>query len=140
MLDKQASRIMPRTTLNLDPSVLRALKRRARDEGTSIGNLISEMLGPTVGEGRSGGQGGGPRGPGRPVSATLDVNVLLYASDDSSGFHANALDLLDRLAHGTELVYLFWPVLTGYLRMSTHSAIFPRPLSVEAAMANVAPP
>jgi len=72
------------------------------------------------------------------VSATVDVNVLVYASDDSSGFHAKALDLLDRLAHGTELVYLFWPVLTGYLRMSTHSAIFPRPLSVEAAMANVA--
>jgi len=53
MLDKQASRIMPRTTLNLDPSVLRALKRRARDEGTSIGNLISEMLGPTLAEGRT---------------------------------------------------------------------------------------
>lgn len=68
---------------------------------------------------------------------TLDVNLLLYSSDESSPFHAKATDLLARLAEGPELFYLFWPVLMGYLRMATHSAIFPRPLPVEAAVKNV---
>jgi uncharacterized protein len=71
------------------------------------------------------------------VSATIDVNVLLYSSDETSRFHAKAVQLVRRLAVGTELVYLFWPVLMGYLRISTHSAIFPRPLSVAAATANI---
>lgn len=67
----------------------------------------------------------------------MDVNVLLYSSDESGPFHAKATDLLKRLAEGPELLYLFWPVVLGYLRMSTHSAIFPRPLSVQTAMTNV---
>jgi hypothetical protein len=39
-----ASRIMPRTTLDLDPAVLRELKRRKRASGRSIGQLASELL------------------------------------------------------------------------------------------------
>jgi hypothetical protein len=38
------SRIMPRTTVNLDASVLRELKRRANEEGKSLGDLISEVV------------------------------------------------------------------------------------------------
>lgn len=71
------------------------------------------------------------------MSATIDVNILLYASDESSALHAKAVDLLDRLARGPDLLYLFWPVVMGYLRMATHSAIFPRPLPVEIAAGNV---
>ncbi|HLA14363.1 MAG TPA: TA system VapC family ribonuclease toxin [Gemmatimonadaceae bacterium] len=71
------------------------------------------------------------------MSATIDVNILLYASDESSSFHTRAADLLERLARGPDLLYLFWPVLMGYLRMATHPAIFPRPLSVEIATGNV---
>jgi toxin-antitoxin system PIN domain toxin len=71
------------------------------------------------------------------MSATVDVNVLLYASDESSSFHAKAADLIEQLARGPDLLYLFWPVLMGYLRMATHPAIFPRPLSVGVATGNV---
>ncbi len=71
------------------------------------------------------------------MSSTVDVNVLLYASDESSRFHDRALDLVENVTRGPELLYLFWPVLMGYLRMATHPAIFPRPLSVEHAAANV---
>jgi toxin-antitoxin system PIN domain toxin len=71
------------------------------------------------------------------MSVTVDVNVLLYASDESSSLHAKAAELLEQLGRGPELLYLFWPVLMGYLRMATHSAIFPRPLSVGNATANV---
>ena len=35
---------MPRTTLDLDPSVLAELKRRKRREGKSLGRLVSELL------------------------------------------------------------------------------------------------
>ena len=71
------------------------------------------------------------------MSATVDVNILLYASDESSSFHAKAAELIEQLARGPELLYLFWPVLIGYLRMATHPAIFPRPLSVGVATGNV---
>jgi hypothetical protein len=35
---------MPRTTIDLDASVLRELKRRQRADGRSIGQLASELL------------------------------------------------------------------------------------------------
>jgi hypothetical protein len=39
-----ASSIMPRTTLNLDPSVMRELRRRSERERKSIGELASQLL------------------------------------------------------------------------------------------------
>jgi hypothetical protein len=35
---------VPRTTLNIDASVLRELKRRQRREGKPLGELVSELL------------------------------------------------------------------------------------------------
>ena len=35
---------MPRTTLDIDPVVLRELKRRARAEGTTVGRLVSALV------------------------------------------------------------------------------------------------
>lgn len=71
------------------------------------------------------------------MSSTVDVNVLLYASDGSSPFHRSASDVLRRIVEGPELVYFFWPVLMGYLRLATHPAVFPKPLSMQNAMANL---
>ena len=39
-----ASRIMARTTIDIDPSVLAELKRRQRRESKSLGRLVSELL------------------------------------------------------------------------------------------------
>lgn len=39
-----ASSIMTRTTLNLDPSVMRELRRRSEREHKSIGELASQLL------------------------------------------------------------------------------------------------
>jgi hypothetical protein len=39
---------MARTTVDLDPSVLRALKRRAAEEGKSLGTVISEIVAPAL--------------------------------------------------------------------------------------------
>jgi plasmid stability protein len=52
MRDHVTSSIMPRTTVNLDASVLRALKRRAADEGKSLGDLISQILAPELSRGK----------------------------------------------------------------------------------------
>lgn len=44
MLSLLASRIMPRTTLDLDASVLRQLRRRGARERKSMGQVASEVL------------------------------------------------------------------------------------------------
>lgn len=44
MRSRLASRIMARTTLDLDSSVLEQLRRRAREEHKSTGQLASERL------------------------------------------------------------------------------------------------
>jgi toxin-antitoxin system PIN domain toxin len=71
------------------------------------------------------------------VSFAIDPNLLLYASDERSDLHHKALELLDRIAIGPEIAYLFWPVTMAYLRIATHPAIFTRPLSHADARANV---
>ena len=71
------------------------------------------------------------------MSVTLDANVLVYASNEAEAVYKDARELVARLAAGPELVYLFWPVVLGYLRIVTHSAILPRPLNPQEATANV---
>jgi toxin-antitoxin system PIN domain toxin len=71
------------------------------------------------------------------MSFAVDANLLLYASDLSSPRQPKAYEQLHRLAQGPEIVYLFWPVLMAYLRISTHSSIFSAPLSAEEVMDNV---
>ena len=74
MLIEIASRIMPRTTLNLDASVLREAKRRAKDEGKSLGDVISEIVGPALA--KTQGRGGRPTlhwGTARMGPAKVDL-------------------------------------------------------------------
>jgi toxin-antitoxin system PIN domain toxin len=71
------------------------------------------------------------------VSYTIDANVLLYASDESSPVHAPARAFVERLAAGPEIAYLFWPTVMAYLRIATHPAVFARPLTTVEAIGNV---
>ncbi len=71
------------------------------------------------------------------MSATVDANVLVYASDAGSARQGQARVLLDQLSGGRALVTLFWPVLLGYMRIVTNPRLLRRPLSSRAAMANV---
>lgn len=71
------------------------------------------------------------------MSVAIDVNVLLYASDTDSPRHLRAVELVRELAAGPGLVYLFWPVAMAYLRISTHPAVFSRPLEPPVARANL---
>lgn len=45
-----SSRIVPRTTLDLDSSVLRELRRRSRRDGKSMGQVASELLAQSLAE------------------------------------------------------------------------------------------
>jgi len=71
------------------------------------------------------------------VSVTVDANVLVYASNEAEPIHRPARELVDRLAAGPEIVYLFWPALIGYLRIVTHPSVLPRPLAPAEAILNV---
>jgi uncharacterized protein len=71
------------------------------------------------------------------MSATVDANILVYASNRSDPVHTRALQLIQTLAAGPDLLYLFWPAVLGYLRIVTHPAILPRPLSPLDAAVNV---
>ena len=71
------------------------------------------------------------------MSATLDANILLYASDERSPLHARAAEFLHAVARGPELLYVFWPTVMAYVRVATHPAIFDSPLPLTTAIANV---
>lgn len=71
------------------------------------------------------------------MSATVDTNILLYAANADDDAHPVARELLERLAAGPDLLYLFWPTIMGFLRIATHPAIFPHPHSPGQAFAAV---
>ena len=70
------------------------------------------------------------------MSAAIDVNVLLYASDTASSFHRRAAEFLAERAKGPDILYVAWSTVMGYLRISTHPAIFASPLRPEEAVRN----
>ena len=71
------------------------------------------------------------------MSSTVDVNVLLYATDTQSPYHESASGVVERIAAGPEIAYLFWPTVISYLRLVTHPSIVPRPLSAASAADNI---
>ena len=71
------------------------------------------------------------------MSVTVDANMLVYASNEADPAHKPARALIERLAEGPELVYLFWPTVMAYLRIVTHPGILPRPLAAGDATANI---
>jgi uncharacterized protein len=61
----------------------------------------------------------------------LDLNILIYAVDESSPRHEPARNWLDETLSGSSTVAFAWQVLIGFLRLSTRSAVFARPLTVD---------
>lgn len=71
------------------------------------------------------------------MSAAIDTNILLYASNSRSESFEPAHALLERLGRGPELLYVFWPVAMGFLRLSTNPAITEKPLSPSEALSSL---
>ena len=71
------------------------------------------------------------------MSFAVDVNLLLYASDQASPHFEASREFLRLRLSGPEIFYLAWPTAMAYLRMSTHSRIFSNPLTPEEALENL---
>lgn len=63
-----------------------------------------------------------------------DVNILLYALDETSPRHDAARSWLERTLSGPETVAFAWVVLLAFVRLSTHAAVFTQPLSTTEAL------
>lgn len=72
------------------------------------------------------------------MSITVDTNVLVYASDTGSEIGAAAHELVERLARGPELLFVFWPALMGFVRIATQPAVNDDPLTPAEALASIA--
>jgi toxin-antitoxin system PIN domain toxin len=57
-----------------------------------------------------------------------DVNLFLYAYDSRSPRHEVARDWVEETLSGTETIGLSWIVLLAFIRLSTRSPVFERPL------------
>ncbi|MEL6338792.1 MAG: TA system VapC family ribonuclease toxin [Myxococcota bacterium] len=71
------------------------------------------------------------------MSRSVDVNILLYASDEGSEHHDVAKTLLASLIDDGSVLYLAWTTLLAYLRIATHPRVFVSPLSQAEAEQNV---
>jgi len=63
----------------------------------------------------------------------VDANILIYARDRSSPFHAPCRDWLERALNGPSRTGLPWDSLGAFLRLSTHPRAAERPLEPGAA-------
>lgn len=71
------------------------------------------------------------------MSFAVDANILLYASDSDGPYYKRAKSFLEECTKRRELFCLAWPTVMSYLRISTHPAIFDKPLTPDEAMANI---
>jgi hypothetical protein len=68
---------------------------------------------------------------------TPDVNVLLYAVNSDSAQHKAATSRLAESFARPQGIGFGWMALLGFLRLSTRSGIFARPLGIEQALSVV---
>ncbi len=71
------------------------------------------------------------------MSFGIDVNILLYASDDTCEHHEKASAFMRHCAAGPEVFCIAWLTAMSYLRMATHSRIFMHPLTPAVALGNI---
>jgi uncharacterized protein len=62
-----------------------------------------------------------------------DLNLLIYAVDESSPRHERAASWLVEILSGTEEVGFAWVVLLGFIRLTTHPSVFEHPLEADEA-------
>lgn len=71
------------------------------------------------------------------MSYSVDVSVLLYASNRDDPFHGRAIEFLEACGSRDEIFCLAGATLFSYLRIATHPRIFPAPLTPQKALSNV---
>jgi uncharacterized protein len=63
----------------------------------------------------------------------IDTNLLLYAVNSDAREHEGALSLLREWREGERPWFLTWGIAYEFLRVSSHPAVFPEPLSLGEA-------
>lgn len=63
-----------------------------------------------------------------------DVNLLVYAVDETSSFHEAANTWLDDVLSSANPVGLCYPSMPGFVRLVTNRRVFSNPLSLEEAV------
>jgi uncharacterized protein len=62
-----------------------------------------------------------------------DVNLLVYAHDDTSTFHRSASLWLEEVL-STEQVFFSWHTICGFLRIVTNNKIYKNPITIDQAI------
>ena len=62
-----------------------------------------------------------------------DLNLILYAHNRGAASHRQAREWWETTLSSSRPVALCWAVILGFIRISTHRAIFQEPLSVSVA-------
>ena len=63
----------------------------------------------------------------------VDANLLLYAYNPRSEFHARSRQWLENALNGPELTRFAWTTLWAFLRITTNPRVFEHPLSAREA-------
>jgi toxin-antitoxin system PIN domain toxin len=63
----------------------------------------------------------------------VDTNVLVYAADEDSPFHAPCLEWLERQRERADAWYTTWPVVYEFLRITTHPRVMRHPWNLRDA-------
>ena len=63
----------------------------------------------------------------------LDANLLIYAHDASSPFHARARPWVEAQLNGPRRVAIPWPTVSAFLRLTTNPRVTGRPLTPDRA-------
>lgn len=64
----------------------------------------------------------------------VDLNLLLYAADETSAPHEVARDWVERVFSAAETVALPWVVLLGFIRLTTKRQVMAEPFSPQEAI------
>ena len=64
----------------------------------------------------------------------VDTNVLVYAADNRSEFHADCLQQLDQCRQGPDPAFLTWGICYEFIRVVTHPNFSRRPWSTQNAL------
>ena len=72
------------------------------------------------------------------MTVLVDANLLLYAVDETSPFHARAASWMTEQLNGSRQVGLPWQSLVAFVRISTNPRAAADPLDPETAWVHVA--
>ncbi len=63
----------------------------------------------------------------------VDLNLLIYAMDESAALHERARLWVEDALSGPGTVALAWSVVIGFVRLATRASVFTSPLRVDEA-------